>query len=126
LFDRVVHSDEAQVRGGTTAEGIHLGAMAATVDLLQRCYTGLELRHDVLFLNPEIPAEVGSIAFDIRYRGYLLHLHFTTEVARVHFDLAEGTPITVDIKGVARTLLPGQTLEVKVGAAEGREIDETS
>jgi alpha,alpha-trehalase len=114
LFVRSLHGDVAGVRGGTTAEGVHLGAMAGTLDLLQRCYTGLELRQDVLFLNPAIPAEVGSIEFDIRYRGYLLHLKFTTDMVRVHLDLAEGAPINVDIKGMASTLLPGQTLEVKI------------
>ena len=109
-----LHSDVAGIRGGTTAEGIHLGAMAGTIDLLQRCYTGLELREDVLFFNPVIPTELGSIEFDIRYRGYLLHLDFTTALAHVHVDTAEGAPITVDIKGVASTVLPGQTLAVEI------------
>jgi alpha,alpha-trehalase len=113
-FVRGLHGDVAGVRGGSTAEGIHLGAMAGSVDLLQRCYTGLELRQNVLFFNPAIPAELGSIEFDIRYRGYLLHLQFTTEMARVHVDLAEGAPISVDIKGTLSTVLPGQTLEVKL------------
>ena len=30
----------ADTQGGTTKEGIHLGAMAGTIDILQRCYTG--------------------------------------------------------------------------------------
>ena len=114
LFARGLHGDVDEVRGGTTAEGIHLGAMAATIDVIQRCYTGLEMRQDVLYFNPVIPAELGSVAFDIRYRGHLLHLEFTTEVARVHVDLAEGAPITVDITDLTRTLLPGETFEVKI------------
>jgi alpha,alpha-trehalase len=108
-----LHADVAGVRGGTTAEGIHLGAMAGTIDLLQRCYTGLELRHGTLFFNPVIPPEVGSIEFDVRYRGYLLHLRFTTDTARFHLDVAAGAPIAINVKGVANTVLPGQTLEVK-------------
>jgi trehalose/maltose hydrolase-like predicted phosphorylase len=67
----------------------------------------------VLFLNPVLPAEIGSIEFDIRYHGYLLHLQLTRDVARVHLDAAEGTPITVDIKGMRSTVLPGETFEVK-------------
>ncbi len=35
-------------------------------------------------------------------------------LARVHVDTAEGAPITVDIKGVASTVLPGQTLAVEI------------
>jgi alpha,alpha-trehalase len=114
FFLRGLHSDVAGMRGGTTAEGIHLGAMAGTIDLLQRCYTGLELREDVLFFNPAIPPDLGSIELDIRYRGYLLHLQFTTAMARVQVDSAEGAPITVDIKGVTSRVLPGETLAVEI------------
>ena len=39
-----LESDIADVQGGTTGEGIHLGAMAGTVDLLERGFTGLETR----------------------------------------------------------------------------------
>jgi trehalose/maltose hydrolase-like predicted phosphorylase len=113
FFERGLHADEAEVRGGTAAEGIHLGAMAGTIDLLLRCYTGLELRQGVLILNPVVPVEVGSIGFDIRYRGYLLHLHFTADLAQIHVDDAEGGPITVDIKGKRSIVMPGQTHEVK-------------
>jgi trehalose/maltose hydrolase-like predicted phosphorylase len=114
FFVRGLHEDVAGIRGGTTAEGIHLAAMAGTIDLLQRCYTGLELRHDVLLFNPVIPPELGSIEFDIRYRGYLLHLLFTTDMARFRLDPAAGAPITIDVKGLASTVLPGQTHEVKL------------
>lgn len=40
FFDCVLQSDVADIGGGTTAEGIHLGAMAGSVDLLQRCSPG--------------------------------------------------------------------------------------
>jgi trehalose/maltose hydrolase-like predicted phosphorylase len=39
---RLLRSDTADIQGGTTAEGVHLAAMAGSVDLLQRCFTGLE------------------------------------------------------------------------------------
>jgi trehalose/maltose hydrolase-like predicted phosphorylase len=115
LFVQALQSDAANVRGGTTAEGIHLGAMAGTLDLVQRCYTGLEMRPDTLRFNPAIPGELGSVAFDVRYRGRLIHLEFTTEVARAQLDLTEGAPITVEIKDTRRTLAPGETMEVKIG-----------
>jgi trehalose 6-phosphate phosphatase len=114
FFAKGLHADVAELRGSTTAEGIHVGAMAGTIDLLQRCYTGLEMRHDVLYFNPVIPAEVGSMAFDMRYRGYLVHLEFTSEVARVSVDPAEGAPITVEVQDFISIVEPGQTFEVKI------------
>jgi trehalose/maltose hydrolase-like predicted phosphorylase len=43
FFREALDSDIADVQGGTTAEGIHLGAMAGAVDLAERCHPG----HDV-------------------------------------------------------------------------------
>ncbi|MGW2125435.1 hypothetical protein [Streptomyces sp. NPDC001758] len=37
-----LEADIADIQGGTTGEGIHLGAMAGTLDLVQRGLTGLE------------------------------------------------------------------------------------
>ena len=47
LFRQALESDVADIQGGTTSEGIHLGAMAGTVDILQRCHTGLEMRDSI-------------------------------------------------------------------------------
>ena len=43
LFNQALLSDINDIQGGTTPEGIHLGAMAGTVDMLQRGYAGIEL-----------------------------------------------------------------------------------
>ena len=44
FFGQALSSDIVDIQGGTTAEGIHLAAMAGSIDLLQRCFTGLEIR----------------------------------------------------------------------------------
>ena len=83
-FTEALASDLHDVQGGTTAEGIHLGAMAGTVDLAQRCYTGLEAREDVLWLNPSLPEELDGLDFDVRYRGHWgINLHLTPQRLRV-------------------------------------------
>jgi trehalose/maltose hydrolase-like predicted phosphorylase len=35
-----MESDLGDVQGGTTKEGIHMGVMSGTLDLLQRSYAG--------------------------------------------------------------------------------------
>ena len=83
LFMVALASDVADIQGGTTPEGIHLGAMAGTVDVLQRCYTGLELRDDVLWLNPRLPRPVRRLHLLVRYRGHSLEVDITQDVLRV-------------------------------------------
>src|SRR5690606_30764578 len=54
FFAEALQSDVSDIQGGTTAEGIHLGAMAGTVDLIQRVCTGIEVRDGVLRRQPKL------------------------------------------------------------------------
>jgi trehalose/maltose hydrolase-like predicted phosphorylase len=58
--------------------------MAGTVDLVQRCHTGLETRDGVLRLNPSPPEELDGLDFDVHYRGHWgISLHLTPGGLRV-------------------------------------------
>ena len=59
---------------GTTAEGIHLGAMAGSVDIMQRGYTGIETRGGALRFNPALPREIEEFSMRLRFRRHLLKL----------------------------------------------------
>ncbi|HEX5580333.1 MAG TPA: glycosyl hydrolase family 65 protein, partial [Gemmatimonadaceae bacterium] len=61
----------------TAADGVHLGAMAATLDLMQRCYLGLELRDGMLHISPRIPAPLPELCATVRHRGQWLTLTAT-------------------------------------------------
>ncbi|MBD3316998.1 MAG: glycoside hydrolase family 65 protein [Chitinivibrionales bacterium] len=73
-FRRALIADFRDVQGGTTPEGIHLGAMAGTVDLVQRGYTGLEIRNDTLWFNPRLPEDIGGLRLRLRFRSHHLSL----------------------------------------------------
>ena len=112
FFTEALASDVHDVQGGTTAEGIHLGAMAGTVDLVQRCYTGLETREDVLWLNPSLPEELDGLDFDVRYRGHWgINLHLTPRLLRVRVAAADAAPVRVAVRGQVVELAPGSTRE---------------
>lgn len=74
LFKEALESDLMDLQKGTTGEGIHLGAMAGTVDIAQRCFTGIEIRRDVLWFNPLLPEELRQIEFRLRYRSHWLRV----------------------------------------------------
>ena len=99
LFKQALHSDIGDIQGGTTAEGIHLGAMAGTVDLIQRCYTGIELRDDELWFNPVLPDELTRLSFQVRYRRHSLHVDITNDVLSVASEPASIDPVTIRLKG---------------------------
>ncbi len=119
FFEDALHSDLDGGQGGTTAEGIHLGAMAGTVDLLQRCYLGIETRDDAIWFNPLLPTEVRSLTLDIRYRTRWLNLtvvdgQFSVEVEK----WGEGA-VRVGLAGEVVELHPGQRRQLELGGGRG-------
>jgi trehalose/maltose hydrolase-like predicted phosphorylase len=95
VFKESLKSDFEDIQGGTTAEGIHLGAMAGTVDMIQRCYTGLEIRGGILWLNPRLPKEIKGFNMRIRYRGHWIWLHFTQHRVEVSFESGRSPQIQI-------------------------------
>jgi trehalose/maltose hydrolase-like predicted phosphorylase len=114
FFREALDSDIADVQGGTTAEGIHLGAMAGTVDLVQRCYTGLDLTGGVLRLNPRLPAELDALELRLRYRDHWgVTVRCDHDGARISLARSPQRPITVALDGGERALAPGETWAVR-------------
>jgi trehalose-phosphatase len=109
-FQLVLASDVADIQGGTTAEGIHIAAMAGSIDLLQRCFTGLETRGDRLILNPMWPEELGALRMPIHYRGYRMHLTITGRSAEISVDPADHPPVVIECRGQVATLTPGTSI----------------
>ncbi len=110
-FQQVLFSDIADVQGGTTSEGIHLAAMAGSVDLLQRCFTGLEFRADRIVLNPLWPETLGKLTFPLRYRGHRLHLEVSGRQAKISSDSEQANALDIEYRGRVQRLMPGHTIE---------------
>jgi alpha,alpha-trehalase len=88
--------------------------MAGTIDLIQRCYTAIELRHDELRLNPVIPDELGSLSMGLRYWGRNLHIDFTNDLVRMRVGRAPLGPLHVRVRGELHEVHPGETVEIKL------------
>lgn len=110
-FEQALASDIVDIQRGTTAEGIHLAAMAGSIDLLQRCFTGLEIRCDRIVLGPLWPKSLGRLEFTFRYRGHRLHLGVTGRSATLSAELSDAPPVIVECRGETQTLAAGGTVE---------------
>lgn len=102
--------DVADVQGGTTAEGIHLGAMAGTLDLVQRGLTGLEVRDGALHLDPAPLPELYTYRFTLRIRHHRdISVRLSSDAVEVGLPAAERTPLRVLLRGRPHTVWPGRT-----------------
>ena len=107
LFTEALQSDIADVQGGTTREGIHLGAMSGTVDLLQRCFTGLELRSGELRFHPALPDELKRLSFRLRYRKHSLSVDITPAELMLASDSGGAEAISIVVHDRRVVLQPG-------------------
>lgn len=125
MFTQALQSDVADIQQGTTAEGIHLGAMAGTVDLVQRVWTGIEVKSDVLRLHPELPQGIERLDMRIRYRGHSLDLDLTHESLTIRGHDATASPIILCVDDELVEFVGGSTRVFRLNGAsrEGAVAD---
>src|SRR5215204_2635502 len=68
MFMTALESDVGDVQGGTTQEGIHMGVMAGTLDLIQRGYVGAEIRDGTLYFSPKPNNWLDGLSLPMRFR----------------------------------------------------------
>jgi trehalose/maltose hydrolase-like predicted phosphorylase len=103
-----LHSDADDLQGGTTKEGIHMGVMSGTLDLMQRNYAGTQVYGGVLHFNPQLPSRLDSLSFSMQFRDTPIQVTLTGD----HLMLAvppEGAsgPVRVAVRDDVRELCPG-------------------
>jgi beta-phosphoglucomutase family hydrolase len=108
-FEQALHSDVSDIQQGTTAEGVHLGAMAGSVDLMQRVATGIEARDDVLHFAPELPRGMKRLDLRIRYRGHSLDLRLTRDTFRIRGRNGAVPPIALCVNDQVCEFVSGTT-----------------
>ncbi|MBY8880213.1 glycoside hydrolase family 65 protein [Actinacidiphila acidipaludis] len=105
--------DVADLQGGTTGEGIHLGAMAGTLDLVQRGLTGLTPLEDGLRLDPVPLPELSRFGLSLRYRehwGVGLALHGPH--LRISVPASDQRRLRVEVGDRSYVVAPGSAVEV--------------
>ncbi len=103
-----LESDICDVQGGTTAEGIHMGVMSGTLDLVQRSYLGEVIREGVLYFSPKALDQLRGLALPIRLRGVPLEVTLVDGHLRVS---AEADNLNQSVKSGVRD----QTREIRSG-----------
>ncbi len=108
LFQQALRADVADIQGGTTPEGIHLGAMAGTVDLAQRGYTGASVKDGVLWLDPQLPDEMPKLCLRLRFRNAWIDLRILHDELRVELVSGEAEAIPIGLRGEVLELVRGE------------------
>ncbi len=113
-------SDVGDIQGGTTKEGVHMGVMAGTLDLVQRSYMGASVRDDILHFDPRLPAQIESVTFSMQFQRAPIQV----TLADRRLTLAahpEGAsrPVRVGVGDHVRELCPGDRFTFELQPAPG-------
>jgi hypothetical protein len=115
-----VESDIGDVQGGTTKEGIHMGVMSGTLDLLQRAYLGAGARDGVLTFDPRLTLRLDGLALSLVFQGTTIRVSVGSGELTVAVQ-SEGFshPVRIGLGGEVRELGAGQEWTVALDR-EGR------
>jgi trehalose/maltose hydrolase-like predicted phosphorylase len=116
-----LESDVGDIQGGTTKEGIHMGVMSGTLDLVQRFYAGTDIRDGVLRFDPRLPAELDGLSFAMQFQGTPLQVTLADQslTLAAHPEGAR-QPIKVAVGDEIQEICPGQQREFELRGTIGR------
>lgn len=111
FFTEALISDISDIQGGTTPEGIHLGAMAGTVDIVMRHYAGVDHKNGSISFNPSLPEDITSLRLRVKHRRqwygvYVDHQKFVLDVEKSDLET-----VAVTVLGEDRQLATDGTYE---------------
>jgi trehalose/maltose hydrolase-like predicted phosphorylase len=103
-----LESDVGDVQGGTTKEGIHMGVMSGTLDLIQRGYVGSEIRDGTLYFKPRLTDRLEGLDFSMQFRGTPMRVQLADgELTVSAHPEGRSRPVKIGLGDDVRELCPG-------------------
>ncbi|MBW2662166.1 MAG: beta-phosphoglucomutase family hydrolase [Deltaproteobacteria bacterium] len=109
----LMKSDIFDTQGGTTIEGIHSGVMAGSLDIIMRCFAGINLSGIMPELNPHMPGHWNMLAFRILHRNIWYDLEIMQKSVKVKVSGKVKKPVLIKVYGKGIRLTPGKKRTVK-------------
>ncbi|PLX10309.1 MAG: beta-phosphoglucomutase [Marinilabiliales bacterium] len=86
LYSDALASDYNDIQGGTTSEGIHAGVMAGTIMIAISTFAGIDIRGEILNVNPKLPENWKEISFNITFKSVNYKFNISKENLEVTAD----------------------------------------
>jgi alpha,alpha-trehalase len=126
VFRQALNSDYKDIQGGTTREGIHIGAMAGTIDIVQRAYTGIVTKEDTLWLKPRLPKEMTRLSFRLQYRQQSLLIEISQSTCTVTAGHASVLPVSIGFKDKKYELKAGERKRFELETGKEQAIQQAA
>jgi trehalose/maltose hydrolase-like predicted phosphorylase len=107
-YETVLDPETTAAGRGGAHEGVHLGAMAGCVDVLQRCYFGLSVTFDAVCIEPALPSKLEDVSFGFscHFGRFEISWHQPLLTLQASASNPAGTPVS--FRGTQLRLMPGR------------------
>jgi len=123
-FQDALAADLDDTQGGTTQEGVHLGAMAGTLDMVARAFAGYRTDGDRVRLDPTLPAGLKGVRFGFQHRGQRVDVEVGHESITVIADpCAANRRVRVRVAGTESELIDGRPQVFRYAGSAVRPTD---
>jgi len=111
LFLEALESDLHDIQGGTTREGVHLGVMAGTVDLVRRGFAGVEPVEESVLVDPRVPPQLATMRYSLLVRECWLDIGFANGQLILSNRSDNEADVKIKMRGREAVLGPGRSIE---------------
>ncbi|QOT17310.1 HAD-IA family hydrolase [Paenarthrobacter sp. YJN-5] len=115
-YREALDADLDDTQHGTTKAGIHLGAMAGTVDVIQRSFAGLRMDRSGITFTPNMPHGLNAVSFTVTTQGHWLGIELTTERIRVTSSPGSAPPLRIQVRDQTLMLPAGESRSFRLQA----------
>jgi trehalose/maltose hydrolase-like predicted phosphorylase len=95
-----------------SAGGVRIAGLGALWQAVMLGFAGLDLKDEMLGLDPKLPPQWRSLAFRVCWRGRSVQIRITGSI--VQATLVEGQPMEMRIGAASRSLTAGATVQVSL------------
>ncbi|MDB6454519.1 hypothetical protein [Falsirhodobacter sp. 20TX0035] len=125
MFGEALHPDEKEGHSGTE-KGVHLGAMAATLDILQRVHLGVRPSADALVIDPSPHPHHGRLCAHVLFRTDAASIELDAGRLCVRAEPGNGGDLPLRILGVSHRLPPGRDYVVHLHEEKDHATDQSA
>ncbi|HLQ40248.1 MAG TPA: glycosyl hydrolase family 65 protein [Tetragenococcus sp.] len=114
LYQEALYSDYHDIQGGTTAEGIHAGVMAATLYIPLMTFAGIDLHQEIIHFDPQLPKAWSSLKFSMTVRK----VNFNVFVSRETLQIKADKDTVIQVNQQEFSLTAGQLKKIPYAGGE--------
>jgi trehalose/maltose hydrolase-like predicted phosphorylase len=111
LFLEALESDLHDIQGGTTREGVHLGVMVGTVDLVRRAYAGVEAGAGLVAVDPRVPSQLTVVRYALLAAQRWLDVSFANGQLELSNRPSNEAEVKVKLRGREVVVSPGKSIK---------------